>query len=255
MEYVTVGDGPKKLLFIQGGPGSDVPKGRLAVGMTKRLFKPYVAAGYTVFIATRGRHMPAGHTVADMAEDYAQLIAEELGGTVDLVVGESFGGMIAQHLAALHPDCLGHLALVATGSRLSSWSDEIDARLIAALEQGDRRGAAVVFGEYLLPGRSMGPLRRVLAPLLARRIVPVDDVLTETRADLTYDSRSVLPDIQAPVLLLCGDRDRFFPRKIVEETAALIPRCTLAWKTGKGHVGTASSRRIPHDVLAFVDRG
>jgi pimeloyl-ACP methyl ester carboxylesterase len=255
MEYLTWGDGPKSLLFIQGGPGSSVPRGGLGLRMTQQLFKPYVAAGYSVFVVTRRRHMPAGYTVPDMAEDHAQLITEQLDGRVDLVVGESYGGMVAQYLAALHPDCLDRLALVATGSRLTPWSDEIDTRLAVALERGDRRGAAVVFGEYLLPGRSMRALRRVLAPLMARRMVPVDDVLVEARADLGYDSRPVLPRIRVPVLLICGDRDRFFSRDVVEETAALIPDCTLVWKAGKGHLGTASSRHIPDEVLAFAAGG
>jgi pimeloyl-ACP methyl ester carboxylesterase len=39
--------------------------------------------------------MPAGHSVADMADDVAQAIAD-LGRRVDLVVGESYGGMIVQ---------------------------------------------------------------------------------------------------------------------------------------------------------------
>lgn len=255
MEFVTWGDGPKTLLFIQGGPGSHVPKGAVVRRMTRHRFKPYLAAGYAVFLVTRRRHMAAGYTVADMAEDYARVIAEELGGTADLLIGESFGGMIAQYLAALHPDRVGHLALVATGSRLSPWSDEIDARLIAALERGDPRDAAVISGEYLLPRRWMRPLRRILAPVLTRMLNPIDDVLTETRADLTYDSRPVLPRIQAPTLLVCGDRDRFFPRAIVEETASLIPDCTVVWKKGKGHIATASSRRIPSDVLAFMGPG
>lgn len=254
MEYVTWGEGPRTLLFIQGGPGSDVPKGAVSRWMTQLMFRPYVAAGFAVFVVTRRRHMPFGYTVADMAEDHAGVIAEQLGGKADLVVGESYGGMIAQYLAALHPERVGRLALVATGARLSSWSDEVDARLIAALERGDQRDAAVSFAEYLLPGRSMAGVRRVLAPLLARRMVPTDDVLTETRADAGYDSRPLLPRVGAPVLLVCGDRDRFFTPDIVEETASLIPDCTLVWKAGKGHVRTVSSRRLPYEVLAFVDR-
>jgi pimeloyl-ACP methyl ester carboxylesterase len=90
---------------------------------------------------------------------------------------------------------------------------------------------------------------------MARRMVPADDVLVEARADLGYDSRPVLPRIRVPVLLICGDRDRFFSRQVVEETAALIPDCTLVWKPGKGHLGTASSRHIPDEVLGFVARG
>lgn len=255
MEFVTWGEGPSTLLYIEGGPGSQIPRSPLGRRLTAQRFAPYLTAGYAVLLATRRRHMPAGYAVADMAGDHARLIVDELAGKADLVVGESYGGMIAQYLAALHPDRVGHLALVATGCRLSTWSDEIDARLIAALERGDSRSAAVVFGEYLLPGRRARVLRRVLAPLMARRMVPVDDVLTETRADLSYDSRPVLPRVRARTILVCGDRDRFFPREVVEETASLIPDCTLVWKAGKGHVGTVASGSVASDILAFVDRG
>jgi pimeloyl-ACP methyl ester carboxylesterase len=252
MKHITWGDGPKTLLFIQGGPGSHVPRGRLALASTQRMFAPYLAAGYRVTMTTRRRHMPSGYTFTDMADDHARLITEVLGGRADLVVAESYGGMIAQYLAALHPERLDHLALIATGCRLSPWSDDLDARLIAALEADDLRAAAAVFAEELLPGRSLRLLRRMSAPLLARRMVPVDDVLTETRADLTYDPRPLLPGIQAPTLLVYGDRDRFFTTQIVEETAALIPGCQLVRRKGKGHIATVSSRRNPRDVLAFV---
>lgn len=254
MEYVSFGDGPQSLLFIQGGPGSAVPRSSTALGMAQLRFKPYLAAGYTVFMVTRRRQMPDGYTITDMAEDHGRFIGEKLGGDADLVVGESYGGMIAQYLAGIRPRCLRRLALVATGARLSSWSDEIDARLIAALEPGDMHAAATIFGEYLLPGRSLRRLRELLAPAMARRMVPTQDVLTETRADLRYDARPFLPSVEVPVLLICGDRDRFFPREIVEETAALLPDCTLVWKQGKGHVQTVTSTRIPRDVLAFANR-
>lgn len=254
MDFVTWGAGSKTLLFIQGGPGSSVPGGGLALSLTRPVFSPYVAAGYRIFVVTRRRHMPDGYTVPDMADDYASAIDELLGGRADLVYGESYGGMIAQHLAARHPDHLRHLALVATGARLSAWSDEVDARLVAALEKGDTREAATVFGEDLVPGRSLAPLRRLLAPALVRRLVPLDDVLVETRADATYDARADLPRIEVPVLLVCGDRDLYFTPEIIEETAALIPDCTLMWRKGWGHLRTVTSRRVHRDVVAFVDR-
>ena len=94
MEYLSWGFGPKTLLFIQGGPGSTVPKGMLR-GMFRRQFDPFLHAGYAVWVVTRRRGMPPEHTIADMADDYARLIAEEFGGRVDLVVAESFGGMVA----------------------------------------------------------------------------------------------------------------------------------------------------------------
>ncbi len=255
MEYVSLGNGPKSLLFMQGGPGSEVPGSPVELGMAMLLFRPYIAAGYTVFTVTRRRQMPEGYAVADMAEDYIGFIDERLGGRADLVVAESYGGMIAQYLAGIRPHCLRHLALVATGARLSSWSDAVDIRLIAALERGDTHGAAVIFGEYLLPEQSSRLLRELFAPVLARRMVPADDVLIETRADLSYDARPFLPSIRVPVLLICGDQDRFFPPDIVQETAALIADCTLVWKKGKGHVPTVAGRHVPREVLAFVSSG
>ncbi len=258
MEYLTWGSGPKTMLFLQGGPGSAIPRG-IGLWMGRRLFAPYVKAGYAVWAVTRRRHMPPGHTIADMANDVAEVIAGEFGGRVDLIVAESVGGTIAQYLAALHPGCCGHLALVVTGAEISDWSKQEDFRLAAALARGDTAGAGTLIAEELFPGGRMRWLRKLIGPFMGRRMLagrnyPAGDVLVEVEAGLVFDSRAVLPRIQVPVLLLCGDRDRHFPRDVVEETAKLIPDCTLIWYRGQGHVQAAANRRIPHDVLAFASR-
>jgi pimeloyl-ACP methyl ester carboxylesterase len=90
--------------------------------------------------------------------------------------------------------------------------------------------------------------------MLSGRDYPATDVLVEIEAELAFDSRPVLPDIASPVILLCGDRDRFFPRDVVEETARLIPDCRLVVYEGQGHMKVATSGRVVQDVLAFVDR-
>ena len=63
--------------------------------------------------------MPKGHTIADMADDYAGLVANEFGGKVDLVVGVSYGGMIGFDLAARHPERFGHIAIAVAGYEVS----------------------------------------------------------------------------------------------------------------------------------------
>jgi pimeloyl-ACP methyl ester carboxylesterase len=239
------------MLSLPGGPGSDVPSG-LLLRLAGRQFAAYVDAGYAVWFVTRRRHMPPGHTVADIADDYAGVIAEELGGRADLVVGTSYGGMVAQHLAARHPDLVGHVAIVSAGCRVSDECKEIDTRLAAAVSRGDMTAAGAAFVEYVLPGERLRWVRRLVAPIPARWLTPPGDVLVEVESELAFDSREVLGSIQAPVLLVCGDRDRLFTRQAVEETAALIPDCSLVWFPGKGHVATASSGRVADDVLAFV---
>jgi pimeloyl-ACP methyl ester carboxylesterase len=54
------------------------------------------------------------------------------------------------------------------------------------------------------------------------------------------------------VLLIAGDRDVLFPKESVEETAQLIPDCTLIWYRGLGHMRACSSSRLPHDIVAFA---
>ncbi len=88
--------------------------------------------------------------------------------------------------------------------------------------------------------------------VLGRSGCPAADVLTEARAELAFDARAVLPRIRPPVLLLCGGRDAFFPRAVAEETARLIPDCTLIVYERWGHLRAGSSSRVARDVLAFV---
>jgi pimeloyl-ACP methyl ester carboxylesterase len=256
MEYLTWGRGPKTLLFVQGGPGSFVPQGVLR-GLFRREFAAYQEAGYAIWIVTRRRNMPAPHTSADMADDYAQLIDREFGGRVDLVVAESFGGMIGQYLAARHPQSFGHIAMVVTAAELSAWGKDVDERMAAAIAAGDPGRAGTVLAEYLLQGPRTRWLRELLGPVVGRRVLdpngcPAADVLTEARAESAFDARAVLPLIRPPVLLLCGGRDAFFPRTVAEETAQLIPDCTLIVYERWGHLRAGSSRRVPRDILAFV---
>ena len=254
MEYLTWGSGPRTLLFIPGGPGSSLPTG-LMRRVSARWFAPFLAAGYAVWHVTRRRHMPPGHTVADIAEDHATVIRQQLGGAVDLVVGESYGGMVAQYLAAEHPACVRRLALVVSGCEVSAWGRAVDARLADALRRGDRLAAGAAIAEYGLPGDRLRPVRRLIAPLMARAVIDpnqTEDMVVEVESELAYDSRAVLPRIEVPALVICGDRDQFFSRNVVRETVELIPDCRLVWYRGAGHVRAATSSRVVRDVLAFA---
>ena len=227
--------------------------------MSRRWFAPFVDAGYTILFVTRRRHMPTGHTVADMADDYAQMISEELGGRVDLVIGESFGGMIAQYLAARHGDSWGDLAIVIAAAEVNDWTKEVDSRLSSALARGDSTAFGMAFAEFVLPGERSRWIRRMVGPWIGRGLIsgknyPPADLQVEIDAEMSFDSRPVLPHIESPVLLLCGDRDQFFPHDVVDETARLIPDCSLVRYEGQGHMKVATSSRVVQDVLAFVNR-
>jgi hypothetical protein len=51
---------------------------------------------------------------------------------------------------------------------------------------------------------------------------------------------------------VCGDRDEGFSKEVYEETARLIPDCTLRMYEGFGHMGVANDKRFAQDVIEFV---
>jgi hypothetical protein len=67
-----------------------------------------------------------------------------------------------------------------------------------------------------------------------------------------FDAREVLPQTPVPVLLIGCDRDFEFPQEVYEETARLIPDCTLRIYECKTAFQAGSDKRLPQNVLEFV---
>lgn len=255
MEFSVVGDGPKTMLVLPGGPGSEIPSGTIA-RVIERGVKQYLDAGYTVWTATRPRNMPLGYSAADMADEYARFIREEIGQPVDVVLGQSFGGMLSIHLAADHPETLRRLVLVGSAATISEWGGAVDAR-VAALraerryaEAGSKLLASIVDVPKFAGIRSLAG--RLAGKVLSGASTPLTDLVVEAQAEIDCDARDALAGIDCPVLLLAGESDRFFPLAMVEETAARIPYSTLVAYSGRGHAGLFTDSRIPRDVRDWL---
>lgn len=255
MDYHVLGDGPKVLVSIPGGPGSDLPSGVFG-RMMLRAFAPYVEEAYQVWTVTRPRDMPVGHTVEDMAADYAQFIGDELGGRVDLVLGSSFGGMIAFYLAANHPEVTRYVVAALASATLTESGADVDVRWATLRAEGHYRESGATLLELVWPSPRQAWLRRLVSPVfgLAFRnsATPPEDLVVEAAAEAAYDARGVLNRISSPVLMICGDKDQFFSRESVEQTAAGIRDCTLIWYRGQDHLRAGSNKRMPRDVLTWV---
>ncbi len=252
--YVTWGNGPKTLLYISG---EEAPAG-LMLRSFRWLLAPYVEAGYTVWFVGRRHPMPPHHTVADMAEDYAGVIRSEFGGRVDLLVGVSTGGMIGQYLAADHPETFGAIALVVAAAEMTDVGKDVNLRSAQAAARGDLGGAGTALAEVLARGERLRWLRGLVGPVMGRIMLAElasEDSVTVARAVNACDSRAILPRIRVPVLLLCTDSDFFFDLGVIQETAGLIPHCTLVLYRGASHPRIAfGSRRVARDVLALATR-
>jgi len=258
MAFARWGSGPKTILLIPGGTGNEIPEG-LGLTMMLRPFRPLLSAGYTLWMVTRRQNMPDGHSVEDMAHDYSQMIEVEFDGTVDVVLGTSYGGIIGQYLAARHADRFQHMVIAGAACQVSEAGKEIDYGFAKNLSQGRKTEGGAVMVRGLLPRLRFRWLFEAVGYFAGRLGSGKHehfrrDILTEANAEVAFDSREILPHIDTPVLLIGGDRDPYFPLELVEETARLIPDCTLKVYEGKGHVGALSDKRLPHDVLEFVGR-
>ena len=264
MGYLRFGSGAKSLLWIpdpshaghvgsNGDGGGAVPKSGYLVLMT-RILRSFVEAGYTIFLVGQRPNLPRGCTIEDMAEDYAGLIVEEFEGKVDLVVGDSGGGMIGFCLAAQHPDLFAHIATVVAGYTLNEGYKAANLESARLNSAGRRTDAAAPWVSFMFPGLRPPFVARLLASVMGRVILTAGsrDFVVGAEALSAFDGREILPTITVPVLLVCGDRDRIVAKSIYEETADLIPDCTLKLYEGKDHLGALFNNRTPGEILAFA---
>jgi 3-oxoadipate enol-lactonase len=109
-----------RLYYQQAGEGPDVVlihavTSNQAVWVFTGLADAVASAGFRVTTYDLRGHgaserPPTGYTSADMAADLHGL-HEALGLSPSLVVGHSFGGVVALHTAILHPECIAAVIL------------------------------------------------------------------------------------------------------------------------------------------------
>ena len=254
--YARWGSGARTMVVFPGGPGNSIPRG-LGFSLMASGFSAFTDA-FTIYMVTRRRNLPEGYTTRDMSDDYARVIADHLGGQVDAVVGQSFGGMIAQHFAADHPNLCQRVVIAGAGHPLSDVGRDIDFRFGEHLSRGRYRRAAATIVEVLAPPGFARVLLRSLAWLLGPGMYKDEhssfgsDVMVEVQAELSHDPTGALERIGIPVLFVGGTKDVYFPRESLEATAARIPTAVLKLYEGKGHMGSLGGRRFAADLREFL---
>ena len=248
------GDGPP-LLYLGGLLPVAGVRTRLARRSAEFSARPLADLRRVLYV-NRRPGLPEGLTMAELAADHAAAIRALDTGPVD-VVGVSTGGSIAQQLAVDHPQSVRRLVLLSTGCRLLPETRRMQARAAADVRKG-RPERAIVSGAADLFFPPLEPIARVLAPLLSPLVGglgDLSDLAVTIEAEDAFDLRRAEGTIRAPTLIVCGARDRFYPRPLLEETQRLIPGSRLYIVPRRGHLTAGGNARAIATVRGFLQHG
>lgn len=186
-------------------------------------------------------------TVPAVAERLAGDLAAALDGPAALL-GVSLGGLVAQHVAAARPDLVSHLILVDT---LVSYPPPLRDMWAQRARDVARHGTEAVLAATLTTWYGADPPAELAAR--CREQLLATEPSTYARACLALrdaDTSAVLGAIEAPTLVLCGDRDApAFLTGSAELADRLSPGTDVGWLTGAHH---ASVLEQPRQAAAAV---
>ena len=228
-----VPDGPSMrekptLILMHGGPGYDHSS-------FKPLFSQLSDVAQIVYYDHRGHgrsdRRPADEWTLDTFADDIVRLCDALGIVKPIVLGQSFGGFVAQRYLARHP---GHPAKVVLSSTTHHMGLERKLAMFERLGGPAAREAAHAF--WVAPGRATwaaynAHCRHLYNPTPAneggrQRTVFNEDILfTSARGEQqTMQLLPGLAQVHCPVLVMAGELDPVTPLVDAQEIAAAIPR-------------------------------
>lgn len=211
------------ILFVHGGPAWD--------HLTMRMdFAPLADVAQLVFYDHRGLgrsdvSSPSQWHLSQWAADLNQII-ERLGLNRPIVLGQSFGGMVAQRFALDYPDSYSGLILSATAARFNlpevlETFRVLGGEELATIAQSfytasnpDHRDRFLRegFPFYTTSKATIGALSPFKPDVL-------DHFFSSAGDAHLFDYRDELARIDAPVLVIGGDRDPVISANAVREMA------------------------------------
>ena len=183
------------------------------------------------------------YTLADMADDGVGLL-DALGIDRAHIVGASMGGMIAQHVAARHPDrCLSLTTVFSTTGNPKLPPARPEA-MKALITRPDSTEEGVLVEHGMMLARTIGSpgypapedrLRERTLASVRRSFYPEGPTRHLSAIVADGDRRAMLRDIAVPTLVLHGEDDPLVPCEGGRDTAASIPGARLKTIPGWGH--------------------
>ncbi|WP_437544196.1 alpha/beta fold hydrolase [Sorangium sp. So ce367] len=215
------------VILLHGGPGGDhtefVPFGSALAEVAQVVYLDHRGCGRS------DRSGPERWNLETWADD-VRAFCDALEIERPVVLGNSFGGMVAQAYAARYPDHPGKLILTSTTAKL-----RLDRMLPVFERLGGAQAADIARRFFADPMPNFHDYIRVCLPLY-RQSPPEEDALRRAVLHLdvggyfvagemqTYDLRANLARVRCPTLVLSGDLDPFATTADARDLVAALPR-------------------------------
>ena len=238
---------PRIAYDVHGDSGSNVLL-IMGLGMRGEVWGPQVTALREAHRVATFDHRGLGGsedsdkplwTMKDMARDAARVM-DDLGWDRAHLVGVSMGGMVAQELALLHPKRFMSLTLIATqAGGPSGWVPPADGAVNFArtlVGGGGRLAAlqALLYPPEFVASMDAGKMQEQLAVRFGTPS-PRSTMLGQVSAVMRHDTRSRLPRLRVPTLVVRPGKDRLVDSTRNDDLAKLIPGATLVRLDDAGH--------------------
>jgi proline iminopeptidase len=247
--------------LLHGGPGADHTS-------YKPIFSALADRMQLVYIDHRGqgrsaRGLRSTYTLDNNVEDL-EALRQYLGLGPIIVIGGSYGGMVAMAYAARYSHSVSHLIAYATAP-----SYEFLAKAQQTLrDRGTPEQIAIaqkLWDGTFQSNEELKSYFEVLAPVYSYRSIASspdwsDRILSYEATNeafggflRTYDIRSELPNIIAPTLVLAGRHDWICAPEFSEEIARLIPQADLRIFEESGHMlRTDEPQKLLDAIAGFL---
>jgi 3-oxoadipate enol-lactonase len=188
------------------------------------------------------------YSLVDLADDAAALL-EVLGIVRAHVYGTSFGGIVAQLLAARHPARVDRLVLASTW-RAGRSPLEVNPDAVRALValRADPAANAAKIAEFFFPADYLSANPQAIE--LFRRTARDDPRRARRQAVTLSVERADLSAFVRPVLLLAGAEDRLIPYDATFALQAHLANATTLALPGVAHAGAIHAPQAIADAAA-----
>jgi 3-oxoadipate enol-lactonase len=245
--YRTSGRGAP-LVLLHGGEADHA----MFDGLSRALNGHFTVIAYDQRDSGATRNPSSPYSLADLADDAAALI-RGLGHDRAHVMGTSLGGLIAQALAARHPDCIDRLILSSTWKiNKSPLQVNPDAFRTLASYRADTAANAPKIAEFFFPPDCLRARPELID--IFRGNSRDDGQKARRGAILAQPVAADLATFDRATLLLAGSEDRLIPNGETFAIARDLRRVETRVIEQVGHVSSIQApERVAEAVIAFLN--